>query len=68
MSALRIDNKPGADTRLAVRSVLDFMGAAFSAIYSSHDDLTPEMILGASRILDECAEALREVDDGGASA
>ena len=65
MSSLRIDNRPGEDTRHAVRSVLEFMSGAFSAIYSSGDDLTPEMLLGASRILEVCTDALEEAGDEG---
>lgn len=61
MNPLRIDNKPGADTCHAVRSVLEFMSLSLSAIYSSEDSIImPVAMLGAAQIMNVCADALKE--------
>jgi len=64
MNPLRIDDKPGEDTRHLVRAVLSFMRDAFMAISTTGaDPLSESSSLGVSSILSVCADALREVHD-----
>ena len=64
MNPLRIDDKPGEDTRHLVRAVLSFMAASLSAIATAESDpLSESSTMGASHIISMCADALREVDD-----
>lgn len=62
MNSLRISDKPGADTRHMVRSVLAFMADAFEAMPDGNVRFDGSM-MGASQILLICADALRESDD-----
>ena len=62
MNALRIDDKPGEDTRRSVRSVLMFMVDAFEAFEKKDDFLLTGTMAGAARIIGLCADALKEAD------
>lgn len=59
----RIDDKPGEDTRLVVRSVLSFMAQSFEALEHHNDCINSGAMSGAARIIEVCVEALEEVDD-----
>ena len=66
----RIDDKPGEETRQAVRAVLIFVGQSFEAMDRSGDIFRDGAMAGASHILWACASALKESDDsntGGAA-
>ncbi|SBT08100.1 hypothetical protein ACCAA_520028 [Candidatus Accumulibacter aalborgensis] len=61
MNPLRIDNKPGADTRHVVRHVLFFMADALEALANT-GTLSEARALGASHVLSVCADALKETE------
>lgn len=66
MSRLRIDDKPGEDTRANVRAVLRFMADAFLAMEEAGQhgfDQCEKSREGAYLILSECEEALREPEE-----
>lgn len=63
MNALRVDDKPGEDTRYLVRSILTFMTEAFDALEKSEDCYMAGTMTGAARIIGLCADALREPDE-----
>ena len=67
MNPLRIDDKPGEDTRGAVRSVLSFMTEALHALERSDDCLCPGALSGAAEILNVCFGALKEPEPEGAT-
>jgi len=61
---LRVDNKPGGDTRRMVREVLAFMADSF---YATEDRTkiglpTDGASLGAGHILGMCMDALKEAE------
>lgn len=64
MNPLRIDNKPGGDTRYLVRTVLTFMSEAFEALETQQDALSKGAMMGASQIMHMCVDALREEEEG----
>lgn len=66
MNPLRVDDKPGGDTRYQVRTVLAFMGEAFEALEEHQDVVSRGAMMGASLIIHMCADALRE-EEGGAA-
>jgi len=59
---LRIDDKPGSDTRYMVRSVLAFMAEAFDALESTGDVISEGAMTGCARIMNICHDALKEAD------
>lgn len=63
MNPLRIGDRPGPDTRQAVRDVLFFMSDAFLAIASAYTVGSESATRGAGHILSICADALREVEE-----
>ncbi|MBS1185278.1 MAG: hypothetical protein H6R09_879 [Proteobacteria bacterium] len=63
MKTLRVDDKPGEDTRYLVRSVLLFMTEAFDALERNDEPHMAGTMNGAARILDLCADALKEPDE-----
>jgi hypothetical protein len=65
-NSLRVDDKPGEDTRHNVRAVLRFMGDAFLAMEKSQGtgfEQCENSKLGAFLVINLCEEALREADD-----
>lgn len=60
----RIDDKPGADTRHVVRSVLMFMAQSFESMENSEEVWFDGASAGAGFILSACAGALRESEGG----
>lgn len=66
---LRIDDKPGVDTRYHVRNVLTFVSEAFDCLQQGDTIVSSDAIIGASHILRLCVYALREPDseESGAS-
>ena len=56
----RIDDKPGSDTRIVVRSVLSFMAQSFEALERHDDSLNIGTMSGAARIIEACLDALEE--------
>lgn len=68
MSRLRVDGRPGEDTRANVRSVLRFMADAFWAMDTASEhgfEQSDKANEGAFLILNMCEEALREPDEEG---
>ena len=63
MRTLRVDDKPGEDTRYLVRSVLQFMAEAFGEIEGRDEPHSTGAMRGAAVILGLCADALREPDE-----
>lgn len=66
MNPLRVDDKPGADTRYMVRSALIFMSEAFAALENGGDVLSTGAMTGAAQLLNVCVDALKEKEGGGA--
>ena len=62
MNPFRIDNKPGADTRRVVRSVLAFMAQSFEQMERENDVPFNHAMEGAAHIVKACADALRKAD------
>ena len=60
MNPLRIDDKPGEDTRYYVRSVLSFMANAFVALEDSEAGINAHSMIGAAWIMQTCIKALEE--------
>lgn len=67
MNPLRVDNKPGSDTRYLVRSALIFMSEAFAALENSGDVLSTGCMTGAAQLMNVCIDALREEEKAEAS-
>lgn len=65
MNPLRIDDKPGSDTRYMVRSVLAFMADALAALESTNDCLSGDALVGVVQIMSVCRDALREPEGEG---
>ena len=70
MNRLRVDDKPGEDTRYHVRNVLRFMGDSFLAMEQAAEANTgfqpaDKSMEGAYLIMAMCEEALREPDEEG---
>lgn len=69
MNPLRVDDKPGSDTRYLVRSALIFMSEAFAALEKGGDILSTGAMTGAAQLLNVCVDALQEKEgaqsDGG---
>jgi hypothetical protein len=64
VNPLRMLDKPGPDTRQAVRDVLFFLSDAFLAISSDNAVTSSESATrGAGLILIVCADALREEEE-----
>lgn len=59
----RIDDKPGEDTRVVVRSVLMFVAQSFEAMERSEDIWCDNAMVGAAHVIFACASALKEVDE-----
>jgi hypothetical protein len=62
--SLRTDNKPGEDTRLAVREVLSFVANALYCFEGNAECIADGSLSGAGRIVYLCCDALREADAG----
>ena len=64
----RIDDKPGADTRHVVRSVLMFMAQSLEVMEGHEEVWLNDACAGASHILLACVSALKEMEEGGGDA
>lgn len=63
--SLRTDNKPGEDTRMAVREVLSFVADALYVLEGNAVGISDGSLSGAGRIVSLCCNTLESDEESG---